>query len=356
MNRKTRYTGMRRLNGCLLAAFLLLGACSGEESVGDFLQGNIPICFNGDIPKTKAVKKYIGTTDLTDIGVFAYFTHGDFNENTSTPNFMYNQPVKKQTDGTWFYSPVKFWPDNKTADKISFFAYAPYVNESENSTFSFQDKKTTSGFPVLSYTVPTTEYKQIDFLAATPIMNQNNGNVSFRLHHTLTKIDIYIKSNDNTEGKYVTFFSITGTKSGTLTYYAPAIDNDKGWKWIYSSSKEKETFIANITNFSIPNTISEKKKLLATFFLLPDGEGSKFNIIYQYMAKDKNNNSIIQTINLKDQSLPSTNSWNPGASVNYTIGIAKKAITVMPENDPAPWEGDADTETVNGTEEKQETN
>ena len=37
--------------------------------------------------------------------------------------------------------------------------------------------------------------------------------------HTLTKVNVYIKSNDNTEGKSVTSFSITGMKSGLLTYY-----------------------------------------------------------------------------------------------------------------------------------------
>lgn len=46
---------------------------------------------------------------------------------------------------------------------------------------------------MLSYTVPTAENKQIDFLAATPVMNQNNGNVSFKLRHTLTKINVYVK-------------------------------------------------------------------------------------------------------------------------------------------------------------------
>ena len=76
---------------------------------------------------------------------------------------------------------------------------------------------------MLSYTVPTAENKQIDFLAATPVMNQNNGNVSFKLRHTLTKINVYVKSNDDTEGKSVTFFSITGIKSGTLTYHTPRL-------------------------------------------------------------------------------------------------------------------------------------
>ena len=81
------------------------------------------------------------------MGVFAYFTHGKFNENTAIPNFMYNQLVEKQQDeGTWSYSPVKFWSDNSTTDKISFFAYAPYVNEVENGYLSFRMKERQADF------------------------------------------------------------------------------------------------------------------------------------------------------------------------------------------------------------------
>lgn len=46
---------------------------------------------------------------------------------------------------------------------------------------------------MLGYTVPIAVNNQIDFLAATPVMNQNNGNVTFKLHHTLTKVNVYIK-------------------------------------------------------------------------------------------------------------------------------------------------------------------
>ena len=350
MNEKTG--SIRQLYGILLALSLLLGACSGEENTDELPQGNIPIGFSGDIPETRATKEYTTTDNLENIGVFAYFTCGNFNESTATPNFMYNQLVAKQSSGKWTYNPVKFWPDNSTTDKISFFAYAPYVNEAGNSNPSFQDKGTASGFPVLSYTVPTAENKQIDFLAATPIMNQNSGNISFKLYHTLTKVNVYVKSNDNTDEKSVTFFSITGMKNGTLTYYAPTTENNKGWKWTYPSSCEKETFTTDITNFPVPNTISEEKKLLATFFLLPAGQGSKFNISYQYITKDNNNNTITQTIKMENQSLPSTDNWKPGASVGYTIGIARKTISVMPENGPVSWEEETENETVNGTEEK----
>ena len=180
--------------------------------------------------------------------------------------------------------------------------------------------------------------------------------VSFKLRHTLTKINVYVKSNDDTEEKSVTFFSITGIKSGILTYYTPTTDSDKGWLWAFPSPDKKETFTADITNFPVPNTIAEEKKLLATFFLLPAGKGSQFSITYQYAAKDGNNNAITQAICIENQSLPSTDTWNPGASVSYTIGISRKTISVMSENDIASWEGGTDSETVNGTEEKQITN
>ena len=323
MKGKAEDIGMKRLCSILLALLLLLGACSGEESKNGLPQENLPIGFSGVITMTRGTGKFATAGELKNVGVFAYFTHGKFNENTAIPNFMYNQLVEKQQDeGTWSYSPVKFWPDNSTTDKISFFAYAPYVNEVENGYLSFQDEGTASGFPVLGYTVPIAVNNQIDFLAATPVMNQNNGNVTFKLHHTLTKVNVYIKSNDNTEGKSVTSFSITGMKSGLLTYYNPTADSDIGWKWTYPSADEKENFTTGIISFP---------------------------------AKDSNNALVVQTVSMENQSLPLTDNWASGRTVSYTIGIARKAITVIPENGPVSWEENAETETVIGTEAKQET-
>ena len=211
MNRKTESIRVKQLYGISLLQ-LCYGSLYPGRGYERISPRKYPYQFSGNVPVMRSVKEYTTTSDLETIGVFAYFTHGNFNEDAATPNFMYNQLVGKQTDGTWSYSPVKFWPDNSTTDKISFFAYAPYINETTGSNFFVQDKESSNGFPMLSYTVPTAENKQIDFLAATPVMNQNNGNVSFKLRHTLTKINVYVKSNDDTEGKSVTLFLHYGNK------------------------------------------------------------------------------------------------------------------------------------------------
>lgn len=84
-------------------------------------------------------------------GVFAYYTGAkDFNGTVGTdanwnaaiaPNFMYNEKVYWDGASSWKYDNLKYWPnDNANADagnstgsvaasKLSFFAYAPYVND-----------------------------------------------------------------------------------------------------------------------------------------------------------------------------------------------------------------------------------
>ena len=72
-------------------------------------------------------------------GVFGYYTDMNEYDQTSTPNFMYNQEVK-YNGGSWTYEPVKYWPNeygNKAqsddVDKLSFFAYAPYVENTPST-------------------------------------------------------------------------------------------------------------------------------------------------------------------------------------------------------------------------------
>ena len=123
-------------------------------------------------------------------GVFAYYTsNSEFDTNSSIPNFMYNEQVKwDDTKKVWTYEPVKYWPNefgdaanSDDLDKVSFFAYAPYVDFTVNTGVpvvkdgekadSVQKKNivgtvknTTSGDPYIKYIVDTDPATSVDLL------------------------------------------------------------------------------------------------------------------------------------------------------------------------------------------------
>ena len=99
-------------------------------------------------------------------GVFAYYTDLKKYDQTYVPNFMYNQLVKWET-GKWTYSPVMYWPNESGADaqsddedKVSFFAYAPYVYHTSAASGSVNNanygitgfsRNTSAGDPIVKY-------------------------------------------------------------------------------------------------------------------------------------------------------------------------------------------------------------
>ena len=144
----------------VMMAALLMAGCAGSD---DGLQAEkpsptdvTPVDGKYPIGFTAYAERGItrgGQTGLTDIdalkqtkalgggfGVFAYYTDLKKYDQTYVPNYMYNQGVfwkgenGTETADAWFYSPVMYWPNesgNDAAsddeDKVSFFAYAPYV-------------------------------------------------------------------------------------------------------------------------------------------------------------------------------------------------------------------------------------
>ena len=133
-------------------AALMLAACSndGEVAVNDGaaqLQSG-PSAVGFDIytsSATKAGGDGIQTTSTLQeagkgFGVFAVLSENTVYSPTQTTNFMWNEHVT-YTASAWTYSPLKYWPnetdnDSQSAtaesdhiDRLSFFAYAPYVAE-----------------------------------------------------------------------------------------------------------------------------------------------------------------------------------------------------------------------------------
>ena len=160
-------------------AAIVLSACSKVETV-DVITGSDPVTFGAytGISATKAVSNTtfgsINTNPLLQgsvgFGVFAYYSDGATNDYVDTPssnfypNFMYNQLVEYDTDH-WTYNPIKYWPNeyNTTnaigadVDKLTFFAYAPYVETVGDEGITEFSANNVAGDPTVSFQVPADE-------------------------------------------------------------------------------------------------------------------------------------------------------------------------------------------------------
>ena len=304
---KTNY-----LTAVALGLLTALCGCQAEDDAPHTPQGTIPIGFSSDVPQTRATKEYGSAADLTDMGVFAYFTNGTFSEGSSTPNFMYNQKVERQADGSWTYSPVRFWPAN-TTDKISFFAYAPYVDHAasggSNPTLSGNGAK---GFPTLSYTVPSAENSQVDLLAAVPLMNRTapaGEQVKFKLKHALTKVNVGIKSE---VGITVTALSVNNVPATAMLTFT-----DSGFDWgSYTGTKTVNATFAGGGTAVTANAAGAQS--LATFFVLPQKASATLSITYTQDGTPS------MQFTKTDIALPATpTAWEQGMSVGYTLHVKK---------------------------------
>lgn len=142
----------------------MLTACTSEDDVvvktNDAQQiAAKAIGFDVYMPQVATVTRAgspegVMTTDKLKTGgygVFAYYhdasdyEHED--EASNTPDFMFNEHLFWQ-DNVWKYSPLKYWPNETTndsqspaataagLDKLSFFAYAPFVSTGAGGTLT----------------------------------------------------------------------------------------------------------------------------------------------------------------------------------------------------------------------------
>ena len=231
---------------------LLLASCSTSDDVAGTTEVTepaepAPVVFNTDIsiPSSRAT---IGSIDNLDalkasgegFGVFAYLTDAQ-NYATKFPNaaaftsfsefFMYNQQVtwgvqyvdeKGNVDPSddeahydWVYRPLKYWPNstnNATNRYISFFAYAPYVEEEGASKGITGYTNSTDRQPHIVYEIADGN-EQVDLLYANCVDAKRNGNglitvgrnkadtedslhfqkIPLTFHHALAALDIYVQ-------------------------------------------------------------------------------------------------------------------------------------------------------------------
>ena len=219
----------------MLCALLFLTACSEaivtlpeeEKTPADVVAFDAYLNRTTSSAGTRAGRTgAIGSTStlqgISDgFGVFAFHGNDDwlYASGTQQPDFMYNQQVTYETDH-WEYSPLKYWPNETgsdavsyNTDRLSFFAYAPYVAvtpETGELTTAYTGTECTTGITAMSnhhhqgdpwvqYVVNYDASNQVDLCWADVndnTLNQkkhNIGNpVQLNFHHALSAINVQI--------------------------------------------------------------------------------------------------------------------------------------------------------------------
>lgn len=332
--------GTSKINNCIKRlwpigmSLLLATACTTDGEQGAE-SPSVPLVFSTTVD-AQTRGGALTTDNLSSAGVFAYFTNGAFDASTAKPNFMYNQKLEK-SGGAWTYSPLKYWPNNEN-DRITFVAYAPYVDETTpgGSNPSFTGL-TAVGYPVLTYTVPAKEADQTDLLAAAPLKDRyysavTGSSIKLDMQHALTKVTFKVKSGDK-YAKKVTSLSVKAAAKGELHY------KDGGFEWKNISGSCEYTPTTATVNFAA----TDAGRDIATFYFLPTSTvAATFSVTYEANAAG---GTQIHQKTITNQALPDSPLWEAGKSVVYTINLAESAVTVTTEANSS-WESTGSQETT----------
>lgn len=201
--------------GVIACAALTMTSCSNDEIGGNNTKQGDPIEFGVYLGRDAQGSRgtIITTENLTKFGVTAYL------EPSVTPDFMYNQEVIKSADGSWTYSPVKYWPTMEDgfytykAHSISFYAYAPHTSDAHSLITHSGNNDEEHTAPTITISLPTGTNadltKMVDFVAtAKHFEYKTNGNevsdkVTFNLKHEMTRIELKAKVSENVYGSTV---------------------------------------------------------------------------------------------------------------------------------------------------------
>lgn len=251
--------------GLIACTALTMTGCSNDEiNAPQQSQGNNAIEFSTYLGRNAQGSR--GTeTSTTSIqtrgfGVLAYYTGQTDFADTNKPNFMWNQQVTyDKTNKIWEYTPVKYWP-TKVGDKVSFFAYAPYV-AGGNANDIVLSGNSVAGAPTATITLPDDPSNTIDFVAAVQMNKTHdngenaNNNVKFTLKHEMTRVKVQAKLDksvySDTDDKHKTFVVIKKVtfndkgefyKSGTYTF---STDDSKRGTWASAANASTYTLDLN---------------------------------------------------------------------------------------------------------------
>lgn len=254
-------------------------------------------------------------------GVLASIFDGSWNENSCTPEFMYNVEVSESSSWTTSYH----WPND--GRKLRFFAYAPY----NGAGISLSDKAAV-GTPEITYSVPSAVSDQKDLCVAVTddLSSSDNSTASLTFGHALTAVKF--TTGDKVLAGKITKITLKGV-------YGKAALSMGADSWTeHDSAKDFSQEITVEVDGSAGQAITSG---VATFMMLPQTlpEGAQIEIVY---TDDLTSTERTLTASIAD------NQWPMGRTVIYKISTTSIDITPFLNVTPPSftYEGGDDTYTV----------
>lgn len=331
---------MRRIKGTyiLIPLFCTL-LCIGCDNEDTTLMPTQPIGFSTSVDDSNtradsdtdaATRAEATTANLTEIGVLAYFTGtSDFTTTGFAPNLLYNQSVKKE-NGTWTYSPVKYWPANPN-DKVSFFAYAPHNATTAGTTTDkilvSPTSATATNVLSIGYSYPSGE---LDLLLSLVEQNctNNHGPVRFTMKHALTKVIFKVK----VEGGASKTITGVSTECTEIMKFRPNNTEIIAQKIPIDTRTTCKATNLNITAGNTATTVKE-------FFLPPEHKtDTKVSLTYL-------DGSTTTTI---EATLPNADDWVPGKAIGYTLTLRENQTLDIAVDADMAWEKQEKPEPIDG--------
>ena len=334
-----------------------LMGCSGEVTAvpeaGEPLQAIALNVYTSQPMATRADSSLLAESAIPggkSIGVYAYYHDNSSWSDDATPNFMFNQQATNEGKNNPFnYSPIKYWP-NEEEDKLSFIAYYPYCDGSEEQIAALgltpNFANTDTGLPTFDFVVKDTVKEQVDFLVSDLMPNQTKGRITdyvrFLFRHATAKIEFRVVVDEavRKDLAYFTLKSIAITNinnEGTITptYNAPVPPETEGTTSFSWTATGEHTYYCKTTEayLLMPQTLCDDAQLVVNYDLAFKSEGTTYiydksgNPIATEEYVFNNRQSTVQLNTLKKGSTDDAlDTWEANHHYVYVIRIGAKRI------------------------------
>ena len=403
----------------IAVAAVLVAGCAKNKVVLTQGPGDA-VSFGVYVPKvvTKAGATGTITTNGADgtvslqtegFGVFASYSDGSDYASTIGPNFMYNQKVYF-SEGAWTYTPTKYWPNETiddghgasgpaAADKLSFFAYGPWVTAGSGATgITALTGNDVTTDPKVTYAVASNPSEAVDLIWAVapaggfsytdvhnatvsvtegmPLINltkpKTDTKISFRFRHATARLDFKIVGafDQVTAGgtldpatkvtvEQIRVVNLPVKVSGKLNLNN-TVPNTPLWESLAGDSPTLEVFGDNLNPTikdsgiaevqTVEGVIPSVKNVFAdnkTFFaLIPTEDVSKdMQVEITYYVTTEDSKLALQYSRVQNV-IRKTITFGHGfqAGNAYTIKIILGLTSVKLEASVEPWDVQAETE------------